>query len=153
MARARGACARREPESRVREASRTRAAKRRRKPTGTPANVAHLADHRYFEFAERDVTDSANVPGQVDAVLHFASPASPVDYLRLPIHTLEVGAFGTWHAPGTGQGEESAILAGFHLGAVRRPRRSIHSPSITGVTSTPLGRVVDMMRQSVMPRH
>jgi dTDP-glucose 4,6-dehydratase len=64
--------------------------------TGTAGNVAHLADRGDFEFCQRDVTDSADVHGRVDAVLHFASPASPADYLKLPIQTLKVGAFGTW---------------------------------------------------------
>jgi dTDP-glucose 4,6-dehydratase len=66
--------------------------------TGTPTNMEHLADQADFEFRHCDVTDSADVLGRVNIVLHFASPASPVDYLRLPIQTLKVGAFGTWHA-------------------------------------------------------
>jgi len=66
--------------------------------TGTPGNVSHLAGRGDFQLLRRDVTDHTDIPGRVDAVLHFASPASPPDYLRLPIHTLKVGAFGTWHA-------------------------------------------------------
>jgi dTDP-glucose 4,6-dehydratase len=66
--------------------------------TSTPANVAHLAGGGNFQLLQCDVTDSVPDPGQVDAILHFASPASPADYLKLPIHTLKVGAFGTWHA-------------------------------------------------------
>jgi dTDP-glucose 4,6-dehydratase len=66
--------------------------------TSTPANVAHLADRGDFQLLQCDVTDFTDVHGRVDAILHFASPASPTDYLRLPIHTLKVGAFGTWHA-------------------------------------------------------
>jgi dTDP-glucose 4,6-dehydratase len=68
--------------------------------TGTPANVAHLAENPAFRCVRCDVTDFVHVPGEVDLVLHFASPASPVDYLKLPIHTLKVGAIGTWHALG-----------------------------------------------------
>ena len=68
--------------------------------TGTPANVAHLADHPRFRLVHCDITDFVHVPGDVDLVLHFASPASPIDYLKLPIHTLKVGAIGTWHALG-----------------------------------------------------
>lgn len=68
--------------------------------TGTPANVEHLADDAGFRLVRCDVTDYIHVPGPVDLVLHFASPASPVDYLRLPIHTLKVGAIGTHHALG-----------------------------------------------------
>lgn len=68
--------------------------------TGTPDNVAHLMQDRRFRLVRCDVTDFVHVPGDVDLVLHFASPASPIDYLKLPIHTLKVGAIGTWHALG-----------------------------------------------------
>lgn len=68
--------------------------------TGAPSNVAHLMDRRGFRLARCDVTDFVHVPGPVDLVLHFASPASPVDYLQLPIETLKVGSIGTGHALG-----------------------------------------------------
>ena len=68
--------------------------------TGAPANVAHLMQHKGFRLIRCDLTDFVHVPGPVDLVLHFASPASPIDYLQLPIHTLKVGAIGTWHALG-----------------------------------------------------
>ncbi len=68
--------------------------------TGTPDNVLHLQQHPHFRLIRCDVTDFVHVPGDVDLVLHFASPASPIDYLKLPIHTLKVGAIGTWHALG-----------------------------------------------------
>jgi dTDP-glucose 4,6-dehydratase len=68
--------------------------------TGTPANVAHLAETGPFRLVRSDVTEHVYVAGEVDLVLHFASPASPVDYLRLPIHTLKVGAIGTLHTLG-----------------------------------------------------
>lgn len=63
--------------------------------TGTPANVAHLIDNPGFDLREVDVSRRVEVDGPVDLVLHFASPASPVDYLKLPIETLEVGSLGT----------------------------------------------------------
>jgi dTDP-glucose 4,6-dehydratase len=66
--------------------------------TGAAANVAHLAEAGPFRLVRTDVTDRMHVVGDVDAVLHFASPASPVDYLRLPIETLRVGSVGTLHA-------------------------------------------------------
>lgn len=66
--------------------------------TSAPANVAHLANRGDFQLLQCDVTNFAGIHGRVDVILHFASPASPADYLRLPIHTLKVGAFGTWHA-------------------------------------------------------
>src|SRR3954469_12939263 len=68
--------------------------------TGSPGNVAHLTDHRGFRLLRCDITDFVHVPGPVDLVLHFASPASPVDYLHLPIETLKVGSIGTGHALG-----------------------------------------------------
>jgi len=68
--------------------------------TGEPGNVAHLAETGPFRMVRADVTDYVHVAGDVDLVLHFASPASPVDYLRLPIHTMKVGAVGTLHTLG-----------------------------------------------------
>ncbi|UER55518.1 SDR family oxidoreductase [Kineosporiaceae bacterium SCSIO 59966] len=66
--------------------------------TGTPGNVAHLARRPNFELVHCDVTENTHVRGEVDLVLHFASPASPVDYLQLPIETLRVGSVGTERA-------------------------------------------------------
>ena len=68
--------------------------------TSTPRNVSHLADLGRFRLVNVDVTDFIHVVGDVDVVLHFASPASPVDYLQLPIQTLKVGSLGTLHALG-----------------------------------------------------
>jgi dTDP-glucose 4,6-dehydratase len=68
--------------------------------TGSPSNVEHLLDRDGFRLLRVDVTDYLHVSGRVDAVLHFASPASPLDYRRLPIHTLKVGSQGTFHALG-----------------------------------------------------
>jgi len=68
--------------------------------TGSPANVAHLLEHQGFRLVRCDITDFVHVPGDVDLVLHFASPASPVDYLQMPIETLKVGSIGTLHALG-----------------------------------------------------
>lgn len=68
--------------------------------TGDAANVAHLLDDPRFHLRRCDLVDFVHVPGDVDLVLHFASPASPVDYAQLPIETLKVGADGTLHALG-----------------------------------------------------
>jgi len=68
--------------------------------TGTPANVGHLVGRDGFRLLRADVTDYVHVPGPVGAVLHFASPASPIDYLQLPIETLKVGSIGTLHSLG-----------------------------------------------------
>jgi dTDP-glucose 4,6-dehydratase len=63
--------------------------------TGSPDNIAHLIGHGRFSFVEHDVTNFVYVEGPLDGVLHFASPASPVDYLEMPIPTLKVGSLGT----------------------------------------------------------
>ncbi|MFI5101449.1 MAG: UDP-glucuronic acid decarboxylase family protein [Actinomycetes bacterium] len=66
--------------------------------TGAAANVEHLREQAGFAFVDRDVSAPFDVDGPVDAVLHFASPASPLDYLQMPIETLRVGSEGTRHA-------------------------------------------------------
>jgi dTDP-glucose 4,6-dehydratase len=66
--------------------------------TGSPGNLAHLLGEPGFEVVDCDLTAAVAVPGEVDLVLHFASAASPVDYLRLPLETLEAGSAGTRHA-------------------------------------------------------
>jgi dTDP-glucose 4,6-dehydratase len=68
--------------------------------TGTNANVRHLAGNPRFQLLQQDVTKYIDVPGPVDYVLHFASPASPVDYLKLPIQTMKVGSLGTHNTLG-----------------------------------------------------
>jgi dTDP-glucose 4,6-dehydratase len=75
--------------------------------TSAPANVAHLTGHPSFRLVRSDVSEHLHVDGPVDAVLHLASPASPVDYLELPIETLKVGSVGTMHALGLA-GEKGA---------------------------------------------
>ena len=68
--------------------------------TGSEANLAHLAGHSRFGFIKHDVSKFISVDGPLDGVLHFASPASPVDYLELPIQTLKVGSLGTHNGLG-----------------------------------------------------
>ena len=68
--------------------------------TGNVRNIEHLAGNRDFKFVEHDVTNYIFIPGQVDFVFHFASPASPIDYLEFPIPTLKVGALGTHNSLG-----------------------------------------------------
>jgi len=63
--------------------------------TGSLRNIEHLAGDERFKFIKHDVTEYIYIGGTVDAVLHFASPASPIDYLELPIQTLKVGALGS----------------------------------------------------------
>ncbi len=78
--------------------------------TGNPDNVAHLVGHERFEFVRHDVSTFVYVAGEVDNVLHFASPASPIDYLRLPIQTLKVGSLGTHNALGLAKAKGARFL-------------------------------------------
>jgi dTDP-glucose 4,6-dehydratase len=78
--------------------------------TGTPAGVAHLVGDRKFHLTYCDVTDFIHVPGDVDLVVHLASPASPADYLRLPIHTMKVGSIGTLHALGMAKDKRARFV-------------------------------------------
>jgi dTDP-glucose 4,6-dehydratase len=77
--------------------------------TGDTANIAHLAG-RDFVFIKHDVTNYINVEGPVDVVLHWASPASPIDYLELPIPTLKVGALGTHKALGLAKAKKARFV-------------------------------------------
>jgi len=77
--------------------------------TGCPGNIAHLAGNPDFRFIRQDVSEFMFVPGRVDYVFHFASPASPIDYLELPIPTLKVGALGTHNALGLAK-EKNAVF-------------------------------------------
>ncbi len=78
--------------------------------TGSAANVAHLTEVGPFRLIRADVTDFVHVVGDVDAVLHFASPASPIDYLRMPIETLKVGSIGTLHTLGLAREKKARYL-------------------------------------------
>jgi dTDP-glucose 4,6-dehydratase len=78
--------------------------------TGAPRNVAHLAELGAFRLVRADMTDYVHVPGEVDLVLHFASPASPIDYLQLPIETLKVGSIGTLHALGLAKEKNARFI-------------------------------------------
>ena len=68
--------------------------------TSSLDNIEHLFANSNFSFYKQDVTEYIHVPGDLDAILHFASPASPLDYLELPIQTLKVGSLGTHKALG-----------------------------------------------------
>src|SRR5438094_2216923 len=78
--------------------------------TSTPDNIAHLFANRRFMFIEQDVTTYIYVKGPVNAILHFASPASPVDYQELPIPTLKVGSLGTHKALGLAKEKNARFL-------------------------------------------
>ena len=78
--------------------------------TGSTRNIEHLAGRDDFLFVKHDVTNYIYVEGRLDAVLHFASPASPIDYLNLPIPTLKVGALGTHKALGLAKDKKARFL-------------------------------------------
>ncbi len=78
--------------------------------TGSPDNIAHLLGNPKFRFVQYNVTDFIYVEGKVDAVLHFASPASPIDYLKLPIQTLKVGSLGTHKTLGLAKAKGARYL-------------------------------------------
>ena len=78
--------------------------------TGRLANVAHLEENPNFSFIRHDISESLHIDGAIDCVLHFASPASPRDYLELPIQTLKVGSLGTHNSLGLAKAKEARFL-------------------------------------------
>ena len=78
--------------------------------TGNMENVAHLIGNKKFKFIHQDVTEYMYVEGLLDNILHFASPASPIDYLLLPIQTLKVGSLGTHKALGLAREKSARFL-------------------------------------------
>jgi len=78
--------------------------------TGSTNNVAILTKHQNFEFIEHDVSNFIKVEGEIDYILHFASPASPIDYLKIPIQTLKVGSLGTHNLLGLAKAKKAVIL-------------------------------------------
>jgi dTDP-glucose 4,6-dehydratase len=78
--------------------------------TGSPKNIAHLKNHPHFSFLEHDVTEYIEIKGSLDYILHFASPASPIDYLRIPIQTLKVGSLGTHNVLGLAKAKKARVL-------------------------------------------
>jgi len=78
--------------------------------TGNVANIAHLEGNPRFRFIKHDVTEYIYLPGEVNFIFHFASPASPIDYLELPIQTLKVGALGTHKALGLARAKKAVFV-------------------------------------------
>lgn len=78
--------------------------------TGSLSNIEHLFSRADFEFYNHDVSKFVHVPGELDYILHFASPASPIDYLRIPIQTLKVGSLGTHNLLGLAKAKKARIL-------------------------------------------
>jgi dTDP-glucose 4,6-dehydratase len=78
--------------------------------TGDIKNIGHHFSNKNFEFIEHDVTRHIEIAGQIDYILHFASPASPIDYLKIPIQTLKVGALGTHNCLGLAKAKKARML-------------------------------------------
>ena len=78
--------------------------------TGDLRNIEHLMKLKNFDFHHHDITKFVHVPGELDYILHFASPASPIDYLKIPIQTLKVGSVGTLHCLGLAKEKNARIL-------------------------------------------
>lgn len=78
--------------------------------TGSLSNIEHLFPLEQFEFHHHDITKYVHVPGDLDYILHFASPASPIDYLKMPIQTMKVGALGTHNMLGVAKAKNARIL-------------------------------------------
>ncbi len=78
--------------------------------TGSLTNIEHLFKEKDFEFYHHDVSKFVHVPGSIDYILHFASPASPIDYLKIPIQTLKVGSLGTHNLLGLARSKKARIL-------------------------------------------
>jgi dTDP-glucose 4,6-dehydratase len=78
--------------------------------TGNINNIAHLANNEDFLFVKHDITNYIFLPGKIDYILHFASPASPIDYLKLPIQTLKVGSLGTHKVLGLAKEKKARML-------------------------------------------
>jgi len=78
--------------------------------TGNLKNIEHLFEKEDFEFHHHDVSKYVHVPGKLDYILHFASPASPIDYLKIPIQTLKVGSLGTHNLLGLAKAKKATIM-------------------------------------------
>ncbi len=78
--------------------------------TGSPDNIAHLFENKNFKFIHQDVTNFIFISGELDYILHFASPASPIDYLNLPIQTLKVGSLGSHKTLGLAKEKNARFL-------------------------------------------
>jgi len=119
--------------------------------TGKADNVDHLLEHGRFRLIDYDVTDYLHVKGEVHYVLNFASPASPVDYLRWPIHTLKVGAFGTHKGLGLARAKGAVFLLASTSEVYGDPQVN-PSRRPTGATSTRSGPAASTTRRSDSPR-
>ena len=120
--------------------------------TGSPDNVEHLQGRDGFRVDRGDVTEHVDVPGRVDYVLHFASPASPVDYAELPIETLKVGSHRHAAQPRAGAARRAPGSCSPPPPRPTATRWCTRSPRPTGATSTRSGPRASTTRRSASPR-
>ena len=118
--------------------------------TGSLQNVEHIR-HPKFTFRNQDLTEPLVVEDEVDFVYHLASPASPIDYARLPLHTLKVGSYGTHHMLGLAKFKRARFLLASTSEVYGDPRFT-PSPRTTGATSTRSARAASTTRPSGTPR-
>ena len=118
--------------------------------TGSLKNIKHIrADE--FEFVQHDLTEPLFIEEPIDFVYHLASPASPIDYLRLPLHTLKVGSYGTHHMLGLAKKKRARFVLASTSEVYGDPR-STPNRRTTGATSTRSAPAASTTRPSATPR-
>jgi dTDP-glucose 4,6-dehydratase len=115
--------------------------------TGRPENLAHLLGHERFSFVRHNISEFTYVAGPLDGVLHFASPASPVDYLEYPIQTLKVGALGTHNALGLAKAKHARFFLASTSEVYGDPLVHPQPESYWGNVN-PIGRAASTTRRS-----
>ena len=120
--------------------------------TGSLANIEHIRDPERFVHLNVDIIEPYFVDEPIDFVYHLASPASPIDYLRLPLHTLKVGSYGTHHTLGLAKAKRARFLIASTERGLRRPARAPAVRGPTGATSTRSARAASTTRPSATPR-
>jgi dTDP-glucose 4,6-dehydratase len=118
--------------------------------TGDTGNISHLRN-RDFSFIKHDVTNYIYIDGPVDFVLHWASPASPIDYLELPIPTLKVGALGTHKALGLAKAKKRDVRARVDVEVYGDPLEHPQKETYWGNVN-PVGRAASTTKPSASPK-
>jgi len=119
--------------------------------TGDLNNISHLIELTNFSFINHDVTEHIEIDGKLDYILHFASPASPIDYLKIPIQTLKVGSLGTHNCLGLARNKRARILIA-STSEVYGDLKSIRRQKITGGMLIQSVQEVYMMKQKGFKR-
>ena len=120
--------------------------------TGSLGNIEHIADDASFQFQMVDITSHYEIDEPVDFVYHMASPASPIDYARLPLHTLKVGAYGTHNSLGLAKIKRATVPAGLDLRGLRRSARAPAARELLGQREPDRARAACTTRPSATPR-